>query len=795
MPDEALDRLTRLVADALTVPVALVSFVDQDRQSLESCVDVGEPRFAVDGTSLSNSFCRSVAESRELLLVEDARVHPLAHDEPRMAQPDVVAFAGAPIFDDDGRALGALCAIDHQPRRWTEREIRILTSLASCVMTELHARRRAETGLALRESEERYRLAARATRDVLWDWDLVHDTVVWTESLEYALGYQLEDATSSISFWYDHIHPDDRASVIAGMHEVIDGDGDHWTSSYRFMRRDGTYAHVIDRGFVVRNPEGRAVRMVGAMHDDSLRVEALASVQANTRRLADILEAVPAGIFVADPSGEAMFVNQAARRILQRGPAHGLRSGQSPLAYQAYVAGTDELFPADRMPIARALTGETVTTTDLEIRHGHTTTPLHVQSAPIRDLDGNIVAAVAAFVDVSEQKRLSEQLRQASKMEAVGRLAGGVAHDFNNLLAVIQGTASLMLYDITEPPHADDLREILRAAERAAEMTRQLLAFSRQQVLRPRPLDLCASVEEMTRMLGRLLSENISLVTELSPDTGSVLADPSQMEQVLLNLAVNARDAMPLGGTLRISTENVDITPESSGRYPSLPAPGEYVLLRVSDTGSGIDRETQKRIFEPFFTTKEHGHGTGLGLATVHGIVEQSGGHIWVESAPRQGTTFSILLPRLPETSPVAAPGGRQGEAQRGSETILVVEDQESLRRLIKRMLRGIGYSVAEAANAADAMHVVQSLEGAVDLLIADVALPGMDGRTLAQCLRGRVPGLPVLFVSGLAGDVALQRMVEGRDESFLQAPFSPEQLSEAVRAALRGAGHRAPTA
>jgi len=389
--------------------------------------------------------------------------------------------------------------------------------------------------------------------------------------------------------------------------------------------------------------------------------------------------------------------------------------------------------------------------------------------------------------DVSAQRQLEEQLRQSQKMEAVGQLAGGIAHDFNNLLTAILGSTQLLLHS-TPPgdPRREDAEEIRHAGLRAAELTRQLLAFSRRQVLAPKVLDLNAVVANVDRMLRRLLGEDVELVTSLQPAAGAVNADPGQLEQVLLNLAVNARDAMPGGGRLSIGTTRVTFQEEPAERRHRMPA-GDYVCLAVADTGVGMDETTQAHLFEPFFTTKEVGKGTGLGLATVYGIVKQSGGYIWVYSEVGHGTTVKVYLPRVPGVAEAPAPAAEPKPVRGGDETVLLVEDAAPVRALARRILEARGYRVLDAPDGPSALDLSARHGGGIDILVTDVVMPGMSGRELAERLASPRPRMKVLYTSGFTDDAMVRQGVLNAGVAFLQKPFVPDTLARKVREVLDG--------
>ena len=405
---------------------------------------------------------------------------------------------------------------------------------------------------------------------------------------------------------------------------------------------------------------------------------------------------------------------------------------------------------------------------------------------------GGVPTFTASIRDISERKKaeqdkllLEQQLRQAQKMEAIGQLTGGIAHDFNNMLTVIIGYSELMLQKLkADDPLRSEVEQVKEAGVRASLLTRQLLAFSRKQVLQPRVLDLNAVLTNMDRMLQRLIDENIDLVTMPSPGLGRVHADPGQIEQIIMNLAVNARDAMPQGGKLTIETANVELDDAYAREHVSV-KPGPYVMLAVSDTGCGMDAETQARIFEPFFTTKEPGKGTGLGLSTVYGIVKQSGGDIWVYSEPDRGTTFKIYLPWVEGAVETVEPGVAPARDVRGSETILLVEDDVGIRRLVRQVLAERGYWVLEAIHGTHAIQISEQHTVPIHLLVTDVVMPGMSGRELAEHLKPSRPNMKVLFMSGYTDKAIVHHGELDPGTAFLQKPFTPDALARKVREVL----------
>ena len=513
-----------------------------------------------------------------------------------------------------------------------------------------------------------------------------------------------------------------------------------------------------------------------------------------TRLLEQVLDNLPVGVWVLDRDGRIMFGNPAGRAIWG-GPRYlGLEEGE---AYRGWWADSGEPVAPEEWAATRAIQkGETTLNeaVDIETFDGSRKTILN-SAVPLRSLGGEIIGAILVNQDITDQRaaeaalRSSEaQLRHAQKMEAVGQLAGGIAHDFNNLLTGILSYSELMLQELREgDPLRGDLEQIRHAGQRAAGLTRQLLAFSRRQVLQPRVLSLNATVTELESMLRRLLGADVSVESELDPGLWYVLADPGQLEQVLVNLVVNARDAMSEGGVVTIATANRQLHATDDARGNSVRA-GSYVTLSVRDTGVGMDVPTQARIFDPFFTTKEAGKGTGLGLSTVYGIVEQSGGHVAVESAPGQGATFTIFLPRHDPSPGAVAPGqlDRRG-LPTGNETLLLVEDEAAVRSSTRRLLERHGYQVVEARHGRDALRILDEGGRRIDLVITDLVMPEMGGREMVERVRAHHPAMKVLFMSGYSERAVTSDGTMPPGTGFVEKPFTVEQLIRRTREILDG--------
>ena len=490
-----------------------------------------------------------------------------------------------------------------------------------------------------------------------------------------------------------------------------------------------------------------------------------------------IIETTNEGVWMIAPDSTTIYVNRRMAALLGYGPAELM--GRSIFDFIAQAS-----LPAAARTLERKDSSQNGQAEICFRRNDDSELWVLLDSTPIFDASGQREGTLAMAMDITLRKRLEEQLRQAQKMEAVGSLAGGVAHDFNNILSVILSYAALVLERLKPgDPLRSDIDEIRKAGLRAGDLTRQLLAFSRQQMLQPRTLNFNQILSGMERMLRRLLGEDVDLSLLTAHTLGSVHADPGQVEQIIMNLVVNARDAMPKGGHVTIETANVKLDSQYAESHHDV-TPGPYVMLAVTDTGVGMDAATQGRIFEPFFTTKERGKGTGLGLSTVFGIVKQSGGHIWVYSELGKGTTFKIYLPHLegitPSTVPPPAPATLEG-----TETILLVEDEDQVRVIMRAILRRHGYNVLDVQNGGEAFLLCEKYTAKIHLLVTDVVMPRMSGRELAERLQPMRPDMKVLYISGYTENSVVHHGVLDSGVAFLQKPITPEALALKVREVL----------
>nr|WP_272886298.1 PAS domain-containing protein [Stutzerimonas stutzeri] len=807
---------------------------------------------------------------------------------------------------------------------------------------------------AIGDTEVRYRLAAKATNDAVWDWDLDSDHVLWNDALEQAYGHPLASIECTGDWWLAHIHPDDRGRIDASIHAVLDGGQTAWNDEYRFRRVDGSYAEILDRGHVIRDEHGRAVRMIGAMLDLTRVRAAEAALRQSEERFSAILQTIEAAFAIVQVKFDAddrpvdyqfVEVNPAFERqtgvdlhgkwVTEFAPelerfwfdayGHVAKTGE-PASFESYAQAFGRWFdvravrvgaPADRriailfndvtqrhdaedrLRVSESLARENVQRVQLALAAGaiigtwnwdlrtdrftvdegfargfgldpalgrerlsleQIITSVHPEDRPgliaaideviarggayahqyrVRRADGRYywieangrvdhspegiaLSFPGVLIDVEDRRSIEaerdrataalralndtlelrvaertaelilaeEKLRQSQKMEAVGQLTGGLAHDFNNLLAGISGALDLMGMRIAQGRLNDIDKYMLAAqsaAKRAAALTHRLLAFSRRQTLDPRPLDVNLLVEGMTELIQRTVGPSILVETVSAPDLWSASVDASQLENAILNLCINSRDAMPDGGRITIETANQWLDAEAA-LANDLPA-GEYLSLTVTDTGTGMAPGVIAKAFDPFFTTKPIGEGTGLGLSMIYGFAKQSGGQVRISSELGKGTSMCIHLPRYHgEAGASTAAPARSAAALTGScGTILIVDDEPTVRLLLTDVLGDLGYTLIEAADSLTGLKLLQSDVG-IDLLITDVGLPGgMNGRQMADAGREVRPGLKTLFITGYAESAALGNSSLGAGMQVLTKPFSIDILATRVLELLRG--------
>ncbi|MDB4929829.1 MAG: domain S-box protein [Myxococcaceae bacterium] len=664
----------------------------------------------------------------------------------RDGAPVWVLVESTPFFDAAGRYEGLLA-----------------------MAMDVTARRAAE--------EERARLAAivESCDEAILGKDLDGRITSWNAGAEQLYGYsRAEMLGRPAALLVRPDRPDEEAGLLA---RVARGERVVHFETERVCR-DGATVPVSLSVSPIRDADGKVVGASSIARDLSAqhRAAAASAESARVQQLFFASSPVPIVLFDA-VTLEFVAVNDAAMTLYGYGREEFLRLRLTDLRLPT-EASTGALVCGEGTEEWRG--GAT------HRRKDGTTLQVEIQSRPHR-LDGRAVR-MAVFQDVTDKQQLEAQLRQSQKMEAVGRLAGGVAHDFNNLLSVILGYAELAIGDLRPgEPMRDDLGEIKRAAERAAGLTQQLLAFSRQQILAPRVLDLAEVVAGTEKMLRRLVGEDVALTLLAAPGAALCRVDPGQVEQVVMNLVVNARDAMPAGGQLTIETSAIDLDVAYAAEHLDVAA-GRYVLLSVTDTGCGIDKATMARIFEPFFTTKEKGKGTGLGLSTVFGIVKQSGGHVWVYSEPGVGTTFKVYLPRVDERAEALPPSAPLASTDHGTETVLLVEDEEAVRNLVRQVLRRGGYHVIDAANAGQALLHCEQFGARIHLLLTDVIMPQMSGRQLAERLAPMRPDMRVLYMSGYTENSIVHHGVLDAGIAYLAKPVTPARLLKKVREVLDAA-------
>jgi len=676
-----------------------------------------------------------------------------------------VSLSAAPIRDLSGHIVGVLG-----------------------MLADISQRTQAEE--KLEHLQDQHRLILNAAGEGIYGLDLNGNTTFVNPAAARMIGWEIQELIGKNQ--HDVLHhskpdgspyPHEECPIYGAFRDGVP----RFVDQEVFWRKDGTSFPVEYLSTPIRTERGNVVGAVVVFRDISERKQAEETIRRSEANYRMLFDSASDAVLLHDATtGRILDANRKATEMY--GYSHEDFMGLEVAALSANEAPYTEGEALERMIAAR----EEAHLFEWKARNKAGTVfwvEVSLKRVKLNE-EGFVLAAVR---DISERKQLEAQFRQAQRMEAVGQLAGGVAHDFNNLLGVVIGYSDLLLDGLgADDPKRKRVQEIRKAGERATSLTRQLLAFSRKQVLQLKVLDLNALVDGMDKMLRRLVREDIEFVTVPGAELGRVKADPGQVEQVIMNLVVNARDAMPTGGKLTIETRNVELDEDYVHQHLA-GEPGPYVLLAVSDTGHGMDKETQQKIFEPFFSTKGEGKGTGLGLATVYGIVEQSGGYIWVYSELGQGTTFKIYLPRVEEALTVAKPAEIPAGALQGSETIVLVEDAEPVRLLAREFLGRLGYTVLEAGDGVEALAIAKGHKGSIHLLLTDVVMPGLGGPQLAEALLAQHPELKVLYMSGYTDNAIAQHGALESGIFLLEKPFTKETLARKMREVLEAGEEKKP--
>ena len=771
-PEARFDRITGLAARLFRVPIALVSLVDEDRQWFKSH----------HGTHLREtpreiSFCTHAIQTEGVMVVPDAARDPRFASSPLVTgEPHVRFYAGAPLITSAGFRIGTLCLNDTQPREpLSAEEQKNLADLADIVVDELELR------VAERERREMEKLFASVFATAAVGISVTNESgnyVHVNPAYCQMFGYAEDELLGQSAF---RVLPEDLQDLGRRAHAAFIEGTAGMPSVWQARTREGRPLDVFVNSARLVTESGERWR-VSAVTDVTQLRQTEAALRESGRRLAQlaaIVESSDDAIMGRTLDGAITSWNAGAERIFGYTAAEVIGRPATMMV----PTGLSHELPVLMEKVRR---GERVAGYETtRVRKDGRNIQVSLTLSPIRDEQGRITGVSAITRDITERKQLEEQLVHSQKMEAVALLAGGVAHDFNNLLTIIIGYGRMLLVDAAEGTEPREYaEEILYSAERASALTGQLLAFSRRQVIQPRVLDLNNVVESMHKFLRRILGEHIELRTLPGADLGRVKADPGHIEQVIANLAVNARDAMLRGGRLTIETANVDLNENYTRLHPGA-KPGPYVMLAVSDTGTGMPPEVQKRIFEPFFTTKEKGKGTGLGLSIIHGIVKQSGGEIWLYSEPGSGTTFKIYLPRVFETADSWKRAETGSVMPRGSETVLLVEDENSVKKMVREILSKLGYAVLVAGDGQAALEVCGSHPQPIHLMVTDVVMPGIAGPDLARAVRILRPETRIMFMSGYTENSMLAHELIEPEANFLQKPFTPEEFARRVREVL----------
>jgi hypothetical protein len=777
--EEFFDDIANQAAYLCGTPIGFISFIDEHREWLKAKVG-----WELTEIPRDQSFNALVLGNPHVLIVEDTAADRRFRFHPWVTQSGIRFYAAVPVVTKEGYALGAISVLDRLPRSLPIGHRRILQTLANAVAAQL-ALRRASFNPTTSSPDSRYQLLF--DHNVAGFYRTTPDGRVLGCNTTFArmLGYASREEVLGCPAEQFYFSAEERGQFLKNLQR----EGSLVNSELRLRRKDGSSIWVVENVAATCDEQGGVTLIEGTMVDISAHKRAEDALRDSQERLFDIITSAMDAIITIDEKQQIIVFNKAAEDIFRCTAAEVI--GKS----------IDRFVPESLREIhqqhIRSFGQTGVSTRSIysprtlaAVRSNGEEFPVEASISQVNTSSGRLYTVILR--DISARKRTEEQLRQTQKMEAVGHLAGGIAHEFNNYLAIIMGYTELLE---RETVGNDSLRmslaEIKSASQKVASLTRQLLAFSRKQVIELREVDLNATVWETHKLLRRLIPVSIDLIPKLQGDLGKVKADPAQVQQILINLVINARDSLPEGGQIVIETAEVELDEEYASRQLEV-QPGPYVMLSVADTGIGMNKETLSHIFEPFFTTKEEGRGTGLGLSTTYGIVKQSGGHLTVASVPGRGSTFRIYLPKLSDSGDLPKVSKAQSNRPR-RQTVLVVEDESALRKLMTKVLEGAGFQVVEAKDGEQAVETCKSWAEPIDMVVSDLAMPKLNGLQLKEIVVGLRPTVKFLLISGYAEDVVEDPTILRTNTDFLEKPFLPDELVLKVRQLLRAGNGEQP--